>query len=182
MHMNCLTTGTAVAVIVLASVCWDDRAAVAQDQPPPGRATATATGVGPLTPMVDDMLSAAGTRKGLCFMPGCRSGELAVEIASRSDLFVHALVSDEAKLDLVRGTLEATGAYSRRVAAERGSLLRLPYPDYGASRPRDPARCVIIGARRTRIRRPSPQPTANLARRAISVGCSWATDCTLGVN
>jgi outer membrane protein assembly factor BamB len=130
---NSLTAGAALAAIVLAFAWPAELKSAVQGQGHSSPAAPTPTAAGPLTPLAEDILSAAGTGTGLCIVAGCESGELAAEIVRRSNFFVHTLVHDEAKLDSVRRTLEATGAYGLRAAAERGSLSRLPYPDYCAN-------------------------------------------------
>lgn len=106
----------------------------------------------PWTPLVDNLLKAVGRRSkeiatdtdrperrqshtptGLCLVLGPGAGDLAAEIVRRSDFFVQVLETDDAQIELARRTLDATGLYGRRVAAERGSLSRLPFPDYCAN-------------------------------------------------
>ena len=98
----------------------------------------------PWTPLVDDLLKAVGRRSkesetdtdrperrqshvptGLCLVLGPGAGDLAAEIVRRSDFFVQVLETDDAQIELARRTLDATGLYGRRAAAERGSLSRL---------------------------------------------------------
>jgi len=79
------------------------------------------------------ILKAARTKKGLCVDLGCGEGKLALEIARQSEMFAHALTPHASELAASRKTLDTDGLYGRRVAAERGDLARLPYPDYCAN-------------------------------------------------
>ncbi|MBM4040565.1 MAG: hypothetical protein FJ290_18830 [Planctomycetes bacterium] len=79
------------------------------------------------------ILASLPHRKGFCVDLSCGGGELAQAILARSELFVHALESDGARLDKARLALEATGLYGRRVAVDRASPARLPYPDHCAN-------------------------------------------------
>ena len=83
--------------------------------------------------LAEDILAAAGTDKGFCVDLGCGSGELAAAILRRSKFFVHALETDDGRVEAARRRLEASGLYGQRTAAEKGSLSRLPYPDYCAN-------------------------------------------------
>lgn len=87
----------------------------------------------PLSSLVRAILKSAGTTTGFCVDLGCGSGDLAVEISQQSKFFVHALETDDARVAAARRQLDATGLYGRRVAAEKGDLTRLPYPDYCAN-------------------------------------------------
>ena len=131
--MNRLRMGAAAAALLLAAACVGARAQAPRSQSSSREAAPASAPAGPLTPLVEDILSAAGTRTGLCVVPCCGSGELAAEIVRRSRFFVQALEADEAKLEVARRTLDATGEYGRRTGAQRGSLSRLPYPDYCAN-------------------------------------------------
>jgi len=79
------------------------------------------------------ILAEAGRTKGFCADLGCGSGELALAIAGKSEMFVHALATDETSLSAARAKLGETDLYGRRLAVEAGSLDRLPYPDYCAN-------------------------------------------------
>ncbi len=83
--------------------------------------------------LVQEIVSAAGTRGGLCVVAGCGSPELVAALVRQSDFFVHVLESDETELRRIRQVIDSTGAYGRRASAERGNLSRLPYPDYCAN-------------------------------------------------
>lgn len=96
-------------------------------------AVAAATDRADASALAEDILAAAGTDRGLCADVGCGSGELALAILRRSKLFVHALETDDRLVEAARRRLEASGLYGRRTAAEKGSLSRLPYPDYCAN-------------------------------------------------
>ena len=88
---------------------------------------------GPWAPLVENLLGAASRHAGLCLVFGPGSGDLAAAIVRRSEFFVQALEADETQLEPTRRTLDATGLYGRRAAAERGRLSRLPFPDYCAN-------------------------------------------------
>jgi outer membrane protein assembly factor BamB len=83
--------------------------------------------------LAERVLKASGRTRGLCIDLASGSGALAVEIAKQSKLFVQAAETDDARVAAARKTLEASGLYGPRVAAERVDLSRLPYPDYCAN-------------------------------------------------
>ena len=107
--------------MVLACVFW------------PSWAFAQATGDVAADALAARILQAAGVQKGICIDLGCGSGELALAILNQSELFVHALETDDARVHAARLKLEGSGLYGKRVAVEKGSLSRLPYPDYCAN-------------------------------------------------
>ncbi len=83
--------------------------------------------------LAGEILRQAGTTKGLCLDLGCGDGKLALELARQSEMFVQALTRHDSTLNTARKTLDVDGLYGRRVAAEKGNLERLPYPDYCAN-------------------------------------------------
>jgi len=93
----------------------------------PGRAA------DPWQALAGDVLRSATSRKGLCLDLGCGSGRLALAILKRSGFYVHALETDDSRVEAARRVLDTTGLYGRRVSVEKGSLGRLPYPDYCAN-------------------------------------------------
>lgn len=131
--MSRFESGAVIAAIILATALTRAFAAAPRSPSSLDSAAPQMAPAGPLTPLVEEILSAAGTRSGLCLVPCCGSGELAAEIVRRSRFFVHAFDAGAATLDLARRTLDATAVYGRRTAAERGSLARLPYPDFCAN-------------------------------------------------
>jgi len=83
--------------------------------------------------LAETILAEAGRTRGFCVDLGCGSGELALAIAGKSEMFVHALAADAKSLAVARRRLGASGLYGSRVAVEAGSPSRLPYPDYCAN-------------------------------------------------
>ncbi len=79
------------------------------------------------------ILTAAGEEAGFCVDLRCGGGGLALSILKRSQFFVHALETDDGRVDQARERLEPSGLYGVRVAVERGRPDRLPYGDYCAN-------------------------------------------------
>ncbi|HET6429840.1 MAG TPA: hypothetical protein VFJ30_15605, partial [Phycisphaerae bacterium] len=52
--------------------------------------------------LAETILAEAGRTKGFCADLGCGSGELALAIAGKSEMFVHALATDETSLSAAR--------------------------------------------------------------------------------
>jgi outer membrane protein assembly factor BamB len=80
-------------------------------------------------PQARDLLAHVGISKGICAVPNCGTGELAVEIAKESEFLVHACDADRAKIDETLARAQRAGLYGSRLAAERLASDPLPYAD-----------------------------------------------------
>jgi outer membrane protein assembly factor BamB len=75
----------------------------------------------------------ADIHKGLCLVPGVGTGQLAYEIARRSDFYVVAVDPDHQRVIRAREKLTDAGVYGRRVAVHQVPRGELPYPNYLAN-------------------------------------------------
>jgi len=80
----------------------------------------------------DTILKETGINRGYCLVLGLETGELALELAKRSDLRVYAVSPDAGKVAAVRKSLDAAGLYGSRVCVEQWPLEKVPYADYFA--------------------------------------------------
>jgi outer membrane protein assembly factor BamB len=78
-----------------------------------------------------EILKNSGIDKGFCLIPDADGGQLAYEIAKRSNLQVIGIERDPAKLQRARQRLDAAGFYGSRVAIESWDYAELP--DYFAN-------------------------------------------------
>jgi len=81
----------------------------------------------------EEIVSKTGVTNGLCIDLGCGTGELALELARRTNLHVCAVESDPVKVALARRKLDAAGLYGVRVAVHQADAANPPYPRYCAS-------------------------------------------------
>ncbi len=78
-------------------------------------------------------VNAAGTKKGFCLVLGAGTGQLAYEIARRSEFRVIGLEADAKKVAAAREILRKTGLYGSRIVIHHGRLDKLPYQQYCAN-------------------------------------------------
>jgi len=76
----------------------------------------------------EDILSKSGITKGICVDLGCGTGELALELVRRSNLYVIAIDPDPANVSSARHMLDGAGIYGDRVAVHQGDPAKTPYP------------------------------------------------------
>lgn len=88
----------------------------------------------------DELLKAAGVTAGLCLDLGCGDGQLALELARRSDLQVIGIEQDPARVLRARRRLLAAGLYGSRVWVHQGDPADTGYPQYFAD--------LIVSSRR----------------------------------
>jgi outer membrane protein assembly factor BamB len=81
----------------------------------------------------ETILQQTGIRRGYCLVLGCDDGQLAVELARRSDLTIYAVSADAAKVAAARSRVEAAGLYGGRISVEQWPLDKVPYADYFAN-------------------------------------------------
>ncbi|MCE9555097.1 MAG: PQQ-binding-like beta-propeller repeat protein [Planctomycetes bacterium] len=70
--------------------------------------------------------------KGFALIYGVETGELAIELAKRTDLLIHAVSPDAAKVEAARRRIEAAGLYGGRIVVEQWPLEKVPYTQYFA--------------------------------------------------
>lgn len=106
---------------------------------------------GPVTPAVDEdpyrdsplgpmfrqaaetILSRTSVKRGYCLVLGCETGQLALELARRSELMIYVVEPDAAKVAAAREALDAAGVHGDRVCVEQWPLEHVPYSDYFAN-------------------------------------------------
>lgn len=82
---------------------------------------------GPLDAEV--LVSRSGISKGICSVPHCGAGELAMSLAAESDFLVHAFDADRGSVDEAIERAERAGLLGSRVVFERIAGDSLPYAD-----------------------------------------------------
>ena len=81
----------------------------------------------------ETILGHSGVRAGYCLVADCQTGELAFELARRSDLVIYAVSPDAGKVAAARKALDAAGVYGSRVLVEQWPDAAIPYADYFAN-------------------------------------------------
>ena len=81
----------------------------------------------------EKILDLSKIKRGYCLVVGLETGQLALELAKRSDLTVYAVDPDAEKVAAARKAIDAAGFYGRRVCAEQWPLDKIPYSDYFAN-------------------------------------------------
>ncbi len=91
----------------------------------------------PTAPMfrqaAETILSETGIKRGYCLVLGLETGELALELARRSEMMIYAVSPDADKVAAARKSLDAAGVYGDRVCVEQWPLDNVPYSDYFAN-------------------------------------------------
>ncbi|MCE5276796.1 MAG: PQQ-binding-like beta-propeller repeat protein [Planctomycetaceae bacterium] len=72
-------------------------------------------------------------RKGFALVYGVETGEMALEIARKSDLMVVAVSDDAAKVAAAQKLIDSAGLYGGRVIVQQWPLDRVPYTKYFAA-------------------------------------------------
>lgn len=81
----------------------------------------------------ETILKQTGIQRGFCLVYGCETGQLAWELAKRTELMIYAVSPDAAKVAAARAALDAAGLHGSRVCVEQWPLDKLPYSDYFAN-------------------------------------------------
>lgn len=79
------------------------------------------------------ILKQTGIKQGFCLVLGSERGQLAYELARRSDLVVYAVDPDERKVRAARETLIRTSLYGPRLTVDHLDLSTIPYSSYFAN-------------------------------------------------
>ena len=88
----------------------------------------------------EEILRQTGVTAGLCLDLGCGDGQLALELARRSDLQVIGVEDDPDKVQRARRRLAAAGVHGARAAVHQGNPLDPGFPQYCAD--------LIVSSRR----------------------------------
>lgn len=80
-----------------------------------------------------EILKRSGITEGYALDLGCEDGQLALELARQSNLFVYGIESDPVKVVKARERLEAAGIYGARVMILQGDLSDTKLPIYFAN-------------------------------------------------
>ena len=80
-------------------------------------------------PNAETMIAEAGISKGICSVPNCGDGSLALEIARQSEFLVHAFDRDLAQVNGATARAEQAGVWGSRLVVERLTTDHLPYAD-----------------------------------------------------
>jgi len=81
----------------------------------------------------DDILAQTGVKRGFCLVVGSERGQLAYELAKRSELNIYAVDPDEKKVAAARAALIGTGLYGSRITVDHLDLSVVPYASYFAN-------------------------------------------------
>jgi len=81
----------------------------------------------------ETILEETGIKRGYCLVLGLETGELALELARRSELMIYAVSPHADKVAAARRKLDAAGVYGARVCVEQWPLNAVPYADYFAN-------------------------------------------------
>jgi len=91
----------------------------------------------PLAPRLreaaETILRETDVRRGYCLILGCETGQLALELARRTELMIYVVSPDAEKVAAARKALDAAGVYGTRVCVEHFPLDKIPYSDYFAN-------------------------------------------------
>jgi outer membrane protein assembly factor BamB len=81
----------------------------------------------------EEILKKTGLKAGYCLDLGCGEGELAIELARRTDLRIYGIEKDPAKVAAARRKLSAAGLYGLRVTILQGDPANSELPNYFAN-------------------------------------------------
>lgn len=81
----------------------------------------------------ETILKETGVKRGFCLVLGLETGQLALELAKRSELMIYAVSPDGDKVAAARKALDAAGLYGARVCVEEWPPDKVPYSDYFAN-------------------------------------------------
>lgn len=85
-----------------------------------------------LAAAAEQILEQTGARRGYALVLDCRMGQLAYELARRSELTIYAVAPDAPQAAAARARLDAAGMYGDRVSVDVFAPDAIPYADYFA--------------------------------------------------
>ena len=86
-----------------------------------------------LADAADQIVRRTGIKRGFCLVAGLQTGQLALELAKRTDLMIYAVDPDAEKVAAARSKIDAAGYYGDRICVEQWPLDAIPYADYFAN-------------------------------------------------
>ncbi|MGV3661046.1 MAG: PQQ-binding-like beta-propeller repeat protein [Prosthecobacter sp.] len=81
----------------------------------------------------EEILKQTGVKQGFCLVLGNDKGQLAYELAKRSDLVIFGVDADANKVAAARAALLPTGLYGPRITIDHLDLAMIPYSSYFAN-------------------------------------------------
>lgn len=84
------------------------------------------------SPLSQHLIDLSDRKAGICSMPQCGDGKLAVEMAQNSRLLVHAMSEKPAEVAVARKAADDAGLLGRTVYVEEGGVSKSPLADWGA--------------------------------------------------
>ena len=81
----------------------------------------------------EEIVDRTGCKRGFCLLVGLETGQLAVELAKRTELLVYAVDDDPAVVARVRKAVDKAGVLGGRVSIECWPINEIPYADYFAN-------------------------------------------------
>ncbi len=87
---------------------------------------------GQMAKAAEQILQRTGISRGYCLVLGLQTGQLALELAKRSDLTIYAVDDDAETVVAARRAIDAAGLYGNRICVDRWPLDAVPYADYFA--------------------------------------------------
>ncbi len=79
------------------------------------------------------ILDATDAKKGFCLIVGAEDGQLAYELAKRSDLEIYVVDPDATMIDQARRKITGAGYHGTRISFHHGSFSDIPYANYFAN-------------------------------------------------
>ena len=79
------------------------------------------------------ILELSKIKRGYCLVAGLETGQLALELAKRTELVIYAVDPDAEKVAAARKAIDAAGLYGARVCVQQWPLDKIPYSDYFAN-------------------------------------------------
>jgi outer membrane protein assembly factor BamB len=122
-----LVVSTSKGVVYCFGASKPDRSARTPDLRSEALATGLSSGIDHAK-AAGEILGKSGIRRGICVDLGCGTGELALELARRSQLDVIGIESDAANVNKARRMLDDAGVYGDRVTIHSGDPRKTPYP------------------------------------------------------
>jgi outer membrane protein assembly factor BamB len=113
--------------------CFDDGGKRSPNTIEPKRAGSPYTSDGEYAKAAEEIIKAGGMTGGYCLDLGCGDGELAYELARRTNLQIYAVESDPDKVLVARKKLDDAGLYGVRVTVHQRELENPAYPPYFAN-------------------------------------------------
>ncbi|MFV2066148.1 MAG: PQQ-binding-like beta-propeller repeat protein [Pirellulales bacterium] len=79
------------------------------------------------------IMKATQIKRGYCLVLGCETGQLALELAKRTEWMIYVVDPDAGRVARARKALDEAGVYGARVCVDQWPLDKIPYADYFAN-------------------------------------------------